>query len=185
MKYLIVSSNKRQQGFTLIELVIVIIILGILSVIAAPKFLSLSSDAQTSSLKGVAGSIASMNQLVHAKAQIAGIADKGDCSSDCNGHPNWDSKIGHYFIDVSGTRLYVLEGYPLEYGGFPVIEDNYRTVMGLSSDDYIFAKFTKFAIVPMKLKDKVPDIKNGTFKCHIENSGYISDHMYPALTDDC
>lgn len=185
MKYKIVSSNKLQQGFTLIELVIVIIILAILSVIAAPKFLSLSSEAQTSSLEGVAGSIASMNQIVHAKTQIAGIADKGDCSGDCNGHPNWDLNIGHYFIDVSGTRLYVVEGYPLPHGGFPVIEDNYRTVMGLSKDDYKFDSSLKFSIIPAKFKDKISEIRNGMFKCHIENSDLISDHAYPALTDDC
>ena len=185
MKYKIVSSNKLQQGFTLIELVIVIIILGILSVIAAPKFLSLSHEAQTASLEGVAGSIASMNQLVHSKTQIAGIADKEDCSYDCNGHPNWDLKIGHYFVDVSGTRLYVLEGYPLAYDMFPVVEENYRTVMGLSKDDYEFDPGSKFYIVPTKFKDKISEIRNGTFKCHIENSGFISDHAYPAVTDDC
>ncbi|MGL4750761.1 MAG: type II secretion system protein, partial [Shewanella sp.] len=37
---------KRQQGFTLIELVVVIIILGILAVTAAPKFINLQSDAR-------------------------------------------------------------------------------------------------------------------------------------------
>lgn len=44
---------KKQAGFTLIELVIVIIILGILAVTAAPKFLNLQDDARTSTLKGV------------------------------------------------------------------------------------------------------------------------------------
>ena len=46
---------KKQAGFTLIELVIVIIILGILAVTAAPKFLNLQDDARYSAAQGVAG----------------------------------------------------------------------------------------------------------------------------------
>ena len=44
---------KRSAGFTLIELVIVIIILGILAVTAAPKFLNLRGGARESTLKGM------------------------------------------------------------------------------------------------------------------------------------
>lgn len=177
--------NKHQNGFTLIELVVVIIILGILAVIAAPRFLSLSSDAQTSVLKGVTGSIISMNQIAHSKTQVDGIADKPDCSYDCNGHPNWDPLIGHYFIDVSGTKLYVLEGYPLAYSSFPVVEENYRTVMDLPADEYIFLHGSSFAIVPVKYKDKLTEIQNGSFKCHIETSNLILDHSFRAETDNC
>ncbi|MGL4893853.1 MAG: type II secretion system protein, partial [Shewanella sp.] len=44
---------KKQQGFTLIELVVVIIILGILAVTAAPKFINLQGDARVSALNGL------------------------------------------------------------------------------------------------------------------------------------
>jgi len=47
------ANFKQQKGFTLIELIIVIIILGILAVTAAPKFLDISSDANTSALQGL------------------------------------------------------------------------------------------------------------------------------------
>ncbi|MFM5086482.1 prepilin-type N-terminal cleavage/methylation domain-containing protein [Aeromonas media] len=63
---------KKQAGFTLIELVIVIIILGILAVTAAPKFLNLQDDARTSTLKGVEGSLNSAGAMVYSKAVIAG-----------------------------------------------------------------------------------------------------------------
>lgn len=43
--------NDRQQGFTLIELIVVIVILGILAVTAAPKFMNLTSDANASVVK--------------------------------------------------------------------------------------------------------------------------------------
>ena len=63
---------QKQQGFTLIELVVVIIILGILAVVAAPKFLNLQSDARGSTLEGVKASIQSANSMLYSKAAIAG-----------------------------------------------------------------------------------------------------------------
>lgn len=49
----------KPKGFTLVELVVVIIILGILAVVAAPKFLSIGSDANIAALKGYKGSLES------------------------------------------------------------------------------------------------------------------------------
>lgn len=51
--------KMTQSGFTLIELVIVIAILGILSAIAIPKLVNISNDAQVAATKGVAGALAS------------------------------------------------------------------------------------------------------------------------------
>lgn len=63
---------NKQNGFTLIELVVVIIILGILAVTAAPKFINLQSDARASTLQGVKGAIQGANGLVFAKSALAG-----------------------------------------------------------------------------------------------------------------
>ena len=63
---------KKQQGFTLIELVVVIVILGILAVTAAPKFMNLQGDARHASLDGLRGAINGAAGIVYGKAAIAG-----------------------------------------------------------------------------------------------------------------
>jgi len=65
----------KKQGFTLIELVIVIVILGIISAVAVPKFANLSSDARIATLEGIQGAVNSSSVLIHLKAQVEGVSD--------------------------------------------------------------------------------------------------------------
>ncbi|WP_305370070.1 type II secretion system protein [Photobacterium leiognathi] len=73
---------KKQQGFTLIELVVVIVILGILAVTAAPKFMNLQVDARNASLQGLKGSIQGAAGIVYGKAAIAGLEAKDSVTKD-------------------------------------------------------------------------------------------------------
>ncbi|MBY8273482.1 type II secretion system GspH family protein [Vibrio fluvialis] len=59
---------KRQGGFTLIELVVVIVILGILAVTAAPRFLNLQDDARKAALQGLKGAMDGAAGIVYGKA---------------------------------------------------------------------------------------------------------------------
>lgn len=79
---------KRQGGFTLIELVVVIVILGILAVTAAPRFLNLQGDAREASLQGLKGAMAGAAGIVYGKAAIEGLEaiSSGRAISGANGN---------------------------------------------------------------------------------------------------
>ncbi|MGO1246810.1 MAG: pilus assembly FimT family protein [Oceanisphaera sp.] len=66
---------RRSAGFTLIELVIVIVILGILGAVAAPKFLDLRGDAYGANIKSLAGSLQSATTLAYTQASLKDVDD--------------------------------------------------------------------------------------------------------------
>ena len=85
---------NKVRGFTLIELVVTVVLLGILSVIAAPKFLGLQSDERAAALKGLKGSMEGAVSIVYGKAAIAGVEN----------------------LPASGGLNTVVEGIETDYG---------------------------------------------------------------------
>jgi len=63
---------KNQKGFTLIELVVVIVVLGILAAFALPRYINLTVDARVASLNGLAGNIRSAVALARAQYLVTG-----------------------------------------------------------------------------------------------------------------
>ncbi len=111
----------NSKGFTLIELVVVIVILGILAAIAAPKFINLSAEARTSTLQAVRASMQGASGLVYSKSLVKG-----------------NQKEINSTITIADGELNIKYGYPraneTEWKRLITIDENFDyKVFGTSS----------------------------------------------------
>lgn len=116
-------NRSSQRGFTLIELVVVIVILGILAAFAVPKFIGLEDQARVAAVQAMAGSLESADSMAHGLWEANGTSPAtmtidGKTITFTNGYPNAAS-VNLLLQDTSGFQAGGLATGTFDVNGDP------------------------------------------------------------------
>lgn len=154
------------KGFTLIELVIVIVILGILSAIAIPKFSSFSSDARKEIVTQISVSVKVANDFMFFKSQLPGystqaVPNRSDLLDvDTNGDGEYDTRLKYNYLDNTDIeqRIALSDDFEIQFSGIEYTYIGYDFDEDTEvEDDNCYFKYTQAASDIIEPKYAVED----------------------------
>jgi MSHA pilin protein MshA len=163
------SIKASQGGFTLIELIVVIVILGILAATALPKFASLSGEARLASLNAAKGALAATSAMTHGKYLVSPVTP----------------------VNVEGTSVAMntTSGYPAVTAADTANSTNIALAAGLATTDYTVltsgalsatrpaVSGNQFAIVPVSIAGTAAAVN-----CYVLYTAPTAANTAPTIT---